>query len=299
MALGEALAQATRVLTAAGIEAPRREARLLAAHLLGRPATALLDPATRIDLAALAVLAARRATREPMAFITGRQGFWTLDLAVSPATLVPRADSEALIEAALAVLPNRGDVARILDLGTGTGCLLLAALSEFPAAFGVGVDISPEAARLAARNARACGLDGRAVFLAGDWAAAIVGRFDLVLSNPPYIATGDLAGLMPELGFEPPRALDGGRSGLDAYGAIIRGLPALLSPAGVAVLELGQGQENVVAALAAQAGLAHLATRADLAGIPRAVVLLQGGGAGVSGGIAPAKKLFGSRAVDA
>lgn len=176
---------------------------------------------------------------------------------------------------------------------------MLAALSEFPAAFGVGVDISPEAAELAARNARACGLDGRAVFLAGDWAAAIVGRFDLVLSNPPYIATGDLAGLMPELGFEPPRALDGGRSGLDAYGAIIRGLPALLSPAGVAVLELGQGQENVVAALAAQAGLAHLATRADLAGIPRAVVLLQGGGVGVSGGIAPAKKLFGSRAVDA
>ena len=184
------LAEATATLAAAGIDAPQREARLLLLHALARPATALLDRSEIVPIPALTALVARRAAREPMALITGRQGFWTLDLEVSPATLIPRADSEAIVEAALAAKP---DAANVLDLGTGTGCLLLAVLSTLQAAWGLGIDLSPAAASLAARNARACGLAGRTAFLAGDWADAIAGRFDLVLSNPPYIPTPDLA----------------------------------------------------------------------------------------------------------
>lgn len=272
--LGEALAWGASRLADAGVEAPRREARLLAAHCLGLPASSLLDPARMLDRQAYAALVARRAGREPMAFITGRAGFWTLELEVSPATLVPRADSETLIEAALAARPDRQRVRRILDLGTGTGCLLLAALTEFPAAEGLGIDLSWEAARLAARNGRANGLAGRAFFVAGDWAASVSGRFDLILCNPPYIPQAELAGLMPEVaGYEPARALDGGPDGLDAYATLIAMLPQMLAQGGAAVFELGVGQADAVAALAAQAGLTHVATRPDLGGIARAIVL--------------------------
>jgi release factor glutamine methyltransferase len=272
--LGPALDAASARLAAAGVEQPRREARLLAAHLLGLTANTLLDTAIPVDEAALAALVERRAGREPLAFITGRQGFWTLDLAVSAATLIPRADSEALIEAALAALPRRADVTRVLDLGTGTGCLLLAVLSEFPSAFGVGVDLSPHAARLARGNAQSCGLLDRAAFITGDWAASLAGRFDLILCNPPYIEQQALAGLMPEVAqHEPARALDGGRTGLAAYEALMPELPRLLRPGGVAVFELGQGQADAVATLAKAAGLAHVSLRADLAGVDRALVL--------------------------
>ena len=272
--LGEELARAAATLAAAGIEQPRREARLLAAHLLGMTAGTLPDPAGTVDAVAFAALVSRRAAREPLAFITGRRGFWTLDLAVSPDTLVPRPDSETLIEAALAALPSRAAVADILDLGTGTGCLLLAALSEFPAAFGVGADLSPAAARLAAGNARSSGFAGRAAFLAGDWAAALRGRFDLILCNPPYIESAAIAGLMPEVGrHEPARALDGGQAGLDAYARIMPTLPALLKRGGIAVFELGAGQLQAVSGLARQAGLTHIAVQDDLGGVPRALVL--------------------------
>ncbi len=272
--LGAALDGAVARLREAGVEQPRFEARCLAAHLLGKPAVALLDRATRIDGVAFAALVERRAGREPMAFITGRQGFWTLDLAVSPATLIPRADSETLIEASLAALPDRARVGGVLDLGTGTGCLLLAALSEFPRAFGLGVDVSPDAAKLARHNAERSGLTDRASFAAGDWAACVAGRFDLVLCNPPYIEAADLAGLMPEvIRHEPRRALDGGRSGLDAYAALLPELPRLLAPDGVAVFELGAGQAGPVAALAKAAGFAQITSYPDLAGIERALVL--------------------------
>ncbi len=272
--LGEALAWATRVLDEAGVDAPAREARLLAAHLLRRTVTPLTPAGTPLDRARFAALAARRAAREPLAYITGQRGFWTLDLAVNPDTLVPRADSETLVEAALAALPDRDAVVRILDLGTGSGCLLLAALSEFGRAFGVGVDLSPGAALAAARNARSCGLADRSAFVVGDWAAPLGSGFDLVLCNPPYIASADLPALMPEVArHEPHEALDGGPSGLDCYATLLPALPALLRPGGVAVLELGQGQSQDVAALAERAGLTQLATRQDLAGIARALVL--------------------------
>ena len=272
--IGAILQDAAATLAAAGIETPAREARILLAHALGADQVALLDRSRQVEAPGFAALLARRAAREPMALILGRQGFWTLDLAVSPATLIPRADSETLIEAALAAMPDRAEVRRILDLGTGTGCLLLATLSEFPAAFGVGIDIAPAAARLAAVNARSCGLANRAALLAGNWAESLVGQFDLVLSNPPYIETAAIAGLMPEVaGYEPQRALDGGADGLVAYRALMAQLPRLLAPDGVAVLELGQGQAEAVAELAQAAGFSPPLQRHDLSGVARALVL--------------------------
>jgi release factor glutamine methyltransferase len=271
VALSEALALAARRLAEAGIEAPRREARALAAHLLGTPPGLLLDKATPIDEAAFNRLVARRAAREPFAFITGRRGFWTLDLEVTPDTLIPRPDTEILIEAALRHFPRRDMVRRILDLGTGTGCLLLASLSEFSQAFGVGVDVSPEAAALASRNAARNALSSRAAFIAGSWADALHGTFDLVFCNPPYIESGEIANLMPEVALhEPRRALDGGEDGLREYAALMPVLRRLLAPWGLAILELGAGQHCAVQALAEQEGLNYAGSEADLAGILRA-----------------------------
>ena len=270
MRLDEALAAATGHLATAGIPEARREARLLAAHLLGASPSVLLPAGTPIDGAGYAALVARRAAREPMAFITGRQGFWTLDLAVSRATLIPRGDSETLIEAAVAARPDRAAVRRILDLGTGTGCLLLAALAEFPASFGVGVDLAERAARLAASNAAGAS----AAVLVGDWGASLLPGFDLILCNPPYIETACIPRLMPEVAaYEPSSALDGGASGLDAYARLMPDVARLLAPDGIAILELGEGQEPVVRRLAANSGLAHVATRHDLGGVERALVL--------------------------
>jgi release factor glutamine methyltransferase len=258
-------------LAAAGIDEARREARLILAAAQNVNAAGLLA-LDEVDEARFEPLLRRREAREPLAYILGRREFWGLMFEVSPATLIPRPDSETLIEAALAV---GGDVRRVLDLGTGTGCLLLAALHEYPDAFGVGVDISPGAAMLARRNAQALGMADRAGFLVGDWAEAIDGRFDLVLSNPPYIPAADIAGLMPEVALhEPVSALDGGARGLDAYERIITALPRLLAENGVAVLELGMGLAPSVLQLAQQAGFAYRARR-DLSGIERAVMLVR------------------------
>jgi release factor glutamine methyltransferase len=272
--IGAALRRAQAALAAAGVEAPEREARLLLRHALGLAPGAYLEPAAGFDPTRFATLVARRARREPMAYITGRQGFWSLDLATTPAVLIPRADSETLVAAALTSLPERGAVRRILDLGTGSGALLIAALSEFPAAFGVGTDRSLAAVTLAAGNARDCGVGARAGFVCADWTAPIAAGFDLVLCNPPYIRTGEIAGLMPEIAaFEPRAALDGGPDGLDAYRTLFPGLASRLAPAGVAVFELGQGQAESVGGLARANGLAIVAVHQDLGGIGRALVL--------------------------
>jgi release factor glutamine methyltransferase len=256
---------------------PRREARLLLAHAAGLTRADLIrDPHRRVEIGGFNDLLTRRLRHEPLAHILGRREFWSLEFQVSPATLIPRPDSETLIEAALARFAD-GPPRRILDLGTGTGCLLLALLHEFPAAFGIGVDIAPDAARLARLNASQLGLADRAAFVASDWTNAISGRFDLVISNPPYIAAADIPGLMPEVALhEPRRALDGGADGYGAYRTILRDLPDRLLPGGAAILELGAGQAAAVSALAQQIGFAaslHL----DLAGIQRAIVLSRTG----------------------
>ncbi len=277
--VGAFLCRAGQHLRAAAVEAPRSEARLLLAHAMGcRTEDLLRDPRAPVPPAAalgFAELLKRRLGREPVAHLLGAAEFWSLPLAVSRATLIPRPDSEALIEASLAAFPRRDAVRQVLDLGTGTGCLLLAALSEFPDASGIGVDLVPQAAALARRNAAALGLGGRSGFVAGCWGAALApGRFDLVLANPPYVETGAIPGLAPEVALhEPDSALDGGADGLDAYRAVLTEIRRLLAPDGRAVVELGHGQRAAVEALASGAGLRPLCCRADLGGVDRALVL--------------------------
>ena len=274
MTAREALRLGAARLTAAGVDNPRLDARLLLAHAEGISQAALLGDSSRpVNAARYEVLLTRRAAREPLAYIVGSQEFWSLPFQVSPATLIPRADSEAVVEAALAALPA-DDSGPVLDLGAGTGCLLLAVLHERPRAWGVGVDLAPDAARLAAGNARALGLADRALFLAGDWDSALAGRFAVVLSNPPYVTVDELSNLQPEVAaWEPRRALDGGADGLAAYRHILARLPTLLAPGGSAVLEVGAGQAGPIAALAGSAGLRLAGTRADLGGTIRALRL--------------------------
>jgi release factor glutamine methyltransferase len=272
--IAEVLRGGAQVLAEAGVDNPRLESRLLLAHALRRPTEELIrDLSTTAPPSNFATLIDRRAAREPLAFILGWREFWSLRFRVSPATLIPRPDSETVVEAALACCPDPRTPIRMLDLGTGTGCLLLAVLHERPNAFGVGIDRFEAASQLALSNARDLGLADRSVFLCGDWAGSIDGRFGLVLSNPPYVATAELGGLMPEVALhEPPAALDGGACGLTAYRAIIAALPRLLARSGVAVLELGEGQFDAVGKIAAAAGF-RVDARRDLAGITRAIIL--------------------------
>jgi release factor glutamine methyltransferase len=257
---------------------PRLEARILLAHALGITRNDLIrEPNRYIDSTGYQALVERRMLREPVAHIVGRREFWSMEFRVSPATLIPRPDSETLIEAAVGAFRDRHPE-RILDLGTGTGCLLLALLGEFPCAFGIGIDLSVEAAALARSNADALGLAGRSAFMTGNWADALTGwreagGFDLVISNPPYIGRSDIQGLMPEVAcHEPVLALDGGVDGYDAYRVILPRLHQLLAPGGTSILELGHGQATYVARLAFEADF-YSSLRVDLAEIPRAIVL--------------------------
>ncbi len=283
MTAREALRDAAKCLAAAGVANPRLDARLLLgfAENIGQAAL-LADPQRVVDGPRYEALVARRVAREPMAYILGRQEFWSLPFQVSPATLIPRADSEAVVEAALAGF----EAGRALDLGTGTGCLLLAILQERPGAWGVGIDAEPAAAKLAAANARALGMATRAMFLAGDWDRALQGRFELVVSNPPYIGESELPGLAPEVKrWEPRRALLAGPDGLLAYRALVPRLAGLLAPDGLAVLEVGAGQAATVGDLAAECGLAVVGIHTDLGGIERALTFRIGGGVGSVGGV--------------
>lgn len=280
-AAGPTIAQLRRQmaarLAAGGVDTPELDARLLLAHILGCDAGALLarglDPASAENRSAAEANLARRLAGEPVARIIGHKEFWSLDFRLSPDTLVPRPDTETVVEAALSLFPDRAAPLRILDLGTGTGAILAALLVERPAATGVAVDRSEDAARTARHNFEANGLSARTSLIVGDWGSALAGGFDLVVSNPPYIGEGEMADLAVDVRVHDPRlALVAGDDGLAAYRAIAADLPRLLKPRGTAVLELGLGQEPAVAALVEAAGLSVLGpARADLAGIPRAL----------------------------
>jgi release factor glutamine methyltransferase len=272
MSIREQLGAATRDLVAIS-DTPRLDAELLMAHALGVSREDLLlrylDTPTP---PAFATLLARRLAHEPLAYITGTRAFWTIELAVGPGVLIPRPDSETLIEAAVAHFRGRAPVA-ILDLGTGPGTLLLAALAEWPGARGLGIDASEDALAYARRNAGALGIDDRAAFRAGDWADGISETFDLVLCNPPYIATterlpADVAD------HEPPSALFAGPDGFDDYRVLAPQIARLIAPGGMAAVEIGHTQAAAVSALLAGQGLTIRIAR-DLAGRDRAVIAQQ------------------------
>lgn len=275
--VGAAVAEAAAALAAAGLEEPRRQARRLVAAALGIEAgEAFAHPERRLTAAErgrVAAVLARAVAHEPLSRIVGRREFWGLEFRLSPETLDPRPETETVVEAVLARLADRFGPYRFLDLGTGSGCLLLALLSEYRNAFGLGVDVSPGAAGAARDNARALGLAGRAAFAVADWATALAGRFDAIVANPPYIPSGEIAGLPREVrGHDPIRALDGGDDGLAAYRAIAVELPRLLAPQGLFAAELGAGQDRAVGQILTAAGLAVDGFAPDLAGWRRCIV---------------------------
>ncbi|HEX7881369.1 MAG TPA: peptide chain release factor N(5)-glutamine methyltransferase [Afipia sp.] len=268
-------------LKACGIESPDLDARLLIGAALGLDHTGLATQAsrqiTRDEETAIRAFAQRRVVHEPVARILGHKEFWGLDLRLSDATLVPRPDTETVVAAALEIFRN--DVSatnplRIADIGTGSGAILLALLSELPDAIGIGTDISMDALATAEINAQRLGLAGRASFVQCDYAGALSGLFNLIVSNPPYIRSADIATLDRDVrDHDPLLALDGGADGLDAYRAIAPQAAALLAPGGVLIFEVGHGQSAQVSALMTTAGLTLSSPpRSDLGGIYRAVM---------------------------
>jgi len=273
----QALADATARLRAAGVEAARRDACLLLGAALGTGADAVRAqperPVGGAESAVFAALVARRLRREPVSRILGSREFWSLPFKITPATLDPRPDSETVVAAVLARIGDRSAPLAILDLGTGSGCLLLALLAELPAARGLGVDVCEAALRTARENAVALGLAGRASFVRGAWAAAVAGAWQVIVSNPPYILTDDLRDLAPEVqGYDPHLALDGGADGLEAYRALAPEIARLIAPGGLAALEIGTAQSEDVELLLRAAGLSVLGRDRDLAGRQRCVL---------------------------
>jgi release factor glutamine methyltransferase len=276
LTLVAAWTRARRALEAAGLDTPVLDARLLVERAAGVDRLALItDPHRPVGAdaaAALDGLIARRAgSREPMAYILGRREFRGLMFETTPAVLIPRPDTETLVEVGLRLVENRA-APRILDIGTGTGAVGLSLLQAKPFATAVLTDISPDAAAVASRNADALSLSDRSAIRRGTWSAGAEGPFDLIVSNPPYIPTADIAGLAPDVrDHEPHLALDGGADGLDAYRAILAEAPGLLAPGAGLAVEIGIGQADDVAALFAGAGLVEVAVTADLAGKARVV----------------------------
>jgi release factor glutamine methyltransferase len=275
--LGSILAEAIAVLSGAGLDEPRRCARRFVAAFLDVPPTELLSHAERAlewsVVEGLRGSLARIVMGEPLSRVLGWREFWGLRFALSADTLDPRPESETLVEAVLRRMPDRNAPLSFLDLGTGTGCLLLALLSELPTAVGIGVDVAVGAVMTARENAALLGLADRARFFVGDWSSALSGRFTVIVANPPYIARVELAGLPPEVRlYDPRRAVDGGEEGLAAYRRIAEDLPALLSSGGIFAVEIGTGQASVAAAILQAEGLLIDGIERDLAGIERCIV---------------------------
>jgi release factor glutamine methyltransferase len=281
IAPGASIAAARRAIAARlreqNLDTPDLDARLIVGHALGLDHAALTAqserPLTNGETDRLAGLVARRLAHEPVARIVGAKEFWSLPFAVTPDVLVPRPETETVVEAALAAI-DRGRPLRIADLGTGSGAILLALLSELPRAVGIGTDRDPRTLAVARRNAAQLGLAARARFVLCDFGAALIGGCDLVVSNPPYIVAGEIATLAPEVRNHDPRAaLDGGPDGLAAYRTIAADATRLLAPGGTIAVEIGASQAAAVTALLAKRGLApEQAPRCDLAGLARVVV---------------------------
>ena len=278
--VGSLLADSANRLERAGVPQARRDARLLIAEALGTQVEKVLgypeQPVTESQRRSAEALIARRESREPISRILGRREFWGLSFQLSLATLDPRPESETLIEAVLDSLDDRTRRLRLLDLGTGSGCLLLALLSALPRAEGLGVDIVPAALETAMANAQSLGLADRALFAASDWGATVAGSWDVILCNPPYIAESEIAGLAPEVEKHEPRlALSGGPDGFDAYRSLIPDLLHLLADDGFAALELGAGQSETATRLLRDAGLQQWSLHRDLAGHERALLAVR------------------------
>lgn len=276
--IDEAVALGAETLSKAGIEAPRREARLLLAHVLKADLGHLLghgeESIGNAEWSGYLGRLERRAQREPLSRIVGYREFWGLPFQLGPDTLDPRPDSETLVEAVLQRFHERHRPLRILDLGTGSGCLLISLLVERPYAVGVGIDRSFAAAAVAAGNAARLGVGERSLFSVGNWLDALAGRFDVIVANPPYVKTEELSGLAPEVAeYEPKLALDGGKGGLDCYRAIASGLFPALADGGLAFLELGEGQADAVEALLRHVGFSGFERLTDLAGRERCLAV--------------------------
>jgi len=266
------LDESTRLLAEAGIENPRGEARLLLSRALNisRDETLSVKDLNPDQAGRLEFLVGRRAKGEPFAYITGRKEFWSLDFEVGPGVLVPRPDTESLVEEAIRLVPDRGAPLRVADLGTGSGALLIAALKEFSNATGIGFESSRPAHGYASRNAARL-IGARAEIRLADWNRAD-GPFDLVFSNPPYIPSADIESLAPDVSrYEPRQALDGGPDGLEAYRGLAKLLPGLLKSGGHALLEIGLGQANAMEPLFRTLEIVRIAP--DLSGVPRCVIL--------------------------
>lgn len=280
---GVSVSQAIRLMAQAfrlaGLDDPEIDARALLGYALHLDRTQLISHSDCVieasEIEAASVLAARRLKREPVARILARKEFWNQILQVTPGVLVPRPETETVVEAALDFVVHEGlrmERLRILDIGTGSGALLLALLGELPNAVGTGTDISAAALDVARANAKRNELASRCTFVVCDIAAGVPGPFDLIVSNPPYIPSGDIAMLAPEVrDYDPVLALNGGADGLDGYRAIAAQTARLLAPRGQLIVELGAGQEPAVRALFTKAGLTVIAVRNDLARIPRAL----------------------------
>jgi len=266
------------LLEQAGIDSADVDARLLIAHALQIDRVAMMTQGERAltpeEIKNIDALAARRLKHEPVARIVGAKEFWSLTFAVSPDVLVPRPDTEIVVELALDMIGSERRTApsRVLDIGTGSGALLLALLSELPNATGIGTDVSEGALDVARVNAERHGLASRCQLINADIATGVQGPFDLIVSNPPYIARNDISGLEAEVrDYDPALALDGGADGLACYRAIAAEARRLLAPGGHLVVEIGIGQDRSVGGLFSDVGLTVVETRPDLAGIPRAL----------------------------
>lgn len=274
----EALLSAVMELQRAHVENASLDARVLLEHVLGISREQLLmgmsNMLTEQQEADYRQLVTRRAERRPIAQVLGYREFWGMEFAVTENTLTPRPDSETIIETILERVPNHSAPLRIADLGTGTGCLLLSLLRELPVATGLGVDVCARALAVAQENASSLLMAGRAQFICSNWFSEVEGKFDIIVSNPPYIPSESIASLAPEVAkFEPRLALDGGADGLECYRALLKIVPEKLNAGGFLALEIGAGQHKAIEQIAIDSGLRLATTKKDLGGIVRALII--------------------------